>query len=186
MDNGTESYRRYCLEGDDKGLDDIITEYSDGLILYLTGVVGNIHIAEELAEDTFVLIGIKKPKFKGKCSFKTWLYVIGRNKAVDYMRKNKRNQYISIDELSELTSEEDAVETNYIKREQQIILHKAMRKLKPEYQQALWLVYFEELSNKEAAMIMNRSIRGLESLLYRARKVLKTQLESEGFSYENT
>ena len=60
-----------------------------------------------------------------------------------------------------------------------------MRKLTPEYQQVLWLIYFEELSNKEAAKIMKKSVRSVESLLYRARKSLKSQLEMEGFDYEN-
>lgn len=76
------------------------------------------------------------------------------------------------------------VETSYLKKEQKIILHKAMRKLKPEYQQVLWLIYFEELSNKDAARIMKKSVRSIESLLYRARKSLKSQLEMEGFDYE--
>ena len=59
-----------------------------------------------------------------------------------------------------------------------------MRKLPPEYQQVLWLVYFEELSNKDAATVMGKSVRSVESLLYRARKSLKSQLEMEGFDYE--
>ena len=64
MDNGASSYRRFCNEGDDSGLVEIIVNYRDGLILYLNSFVGNIHIAEELAEDTFVLLGTKKPKDK--------------------------------------------------------------------------------------------------------------------------
>lgn len=59
-----------------------------------------------------------------------------------------------------------------------------MRRLSPDYRQVLWLVYFEELSSKEAARIMRRSIRSVESLLYRAKKSLKAQLEREGFDYE--
>ena len=64
-------------------------------------------------------------------------------------------------------------------------MHKAMRKLAPEYRQVLWLVYFDELSNKEAAKVMKKSVRSIESLLYRARKALRSQLETEGFEYEN-
>ena len=36
MDNGASSYRRF-LDGDDKGLVDIIRDYKDGLILFLNG-----------------------------------------------------------------------------------------------------------------------------------------------------
>ena len=59
-----------------------------------------------------------------------------------------------------------------------------MRKLSSEHQQVLWLIYFEELSSKEAAKIMKKSVRSIESLLYRARKSLRSQLEMEGFDYE--
>lgn len=184
MDNGASSYRRFRDNGDQSGLVEIIRDYKDGLILYLTSIVGNVRTAEELAEDTFVLIGTKKPKDKGKSSFKTWLYTIGRNVAIDHLRKRSRHMEISIDDSAELVSDEDELETAYIKKEQRIMVHKAMRKLSPDHQQVLWLVYFEELSNKEAAMIMKKSVRCVESLLYRARKSLRSQLEMEGFDYE--
>jgi RNA polymerase sigma-70 factor (ECF subfamily) len=186
MNNGASSYHRFRDEGDVHGLDEIIIEYSDGLILYLTSIVGNIHTSEELAEDTFVLLGTKKPKYKGKSSFKTWLYAIGRNIAIDYLRKYSKKNCISIDEAPEMTDDEAAVEESYIQKEQQIIVHKAMRKLPQKYQQVLWLVYFEGFSNKEAAKIMKKSLRSLESILYRARKSLKSQLETEGFEYVET
>ena len=82
MDNGASSYRRFRDNGDQNALVEIIRDYKNGLILYLTSIVGNVQTAEELAEDTFVLIGTKKPKDKGKGSFKTWLYTIGRNVAI--------------------------------------------------------------------------------------------------------
>ena len=47
MDNGASSYRR-VLDGDDKGLEEIVRDYKDGLILYLNSYVSNISIAEEL------------------------------------------------------------------------------------------------------------------------------------------
>ena len=71
-------------------------------------------------------------------------------------------------------------------KEQQIMVHKAMRKLPQKYQQVLWLKYFEGFSDKEAASIMKKSLRSLESMLYRARKSLRSQLETEGFDYVET
>lgn len=52
MDNGACSYRRF-LDGDDKGLVELVGEYKDGLILFLNGYVNNISVAEELTEETF-------------------------------------------------------------------------------------------------------------------------------------
>ena len=110
MDNGASSYRRFRDNGDVHGLDEIIIEYSDGLMLYLTSIVGNIQTAEELTEDTFVLLGTKKPKYKEKSSFKTWLYAIGRNIAIDHLRKAARKGWVSIEETPEMIDDETAFE----------------------------------------------------------------------------
>ena len=184
MDNGASSYRRFRDDGDESGLVEIIRDYKDGLILYLNSFVGNIHIAEELAEDTFVLLGTKKPRDKGKGSFKTWLYTIGRNIAIDHLRRNVKTPEVSIEECPELVGEENSLEWSYIREEHKIIVHRALRRLKPEYQQILWLTYFENLSNKEAAAVMRKTVHSIETLVYRARKSLRSQLEMEGFIYE--
>ncbi len=184
MDNGASSYRRFCEDGDESGLVEIIRDYKDGLILYLNSFVGNIHTAEELAEDTFVLLGIKKPKDNGKGLFKTWLYTIGRNVAIDYLRRNSKHANISIDDCPELVSDEQNLELSYIKEERKITVHRTLGKLKSEYRQILWLIYFEDFSIKQAAAVMKKSVHSIETLVYRARKSLKSQLELEGFVYE--
>lgn len=182
MDTGAESYQRF-LCGDDEGLVEIIRDYKDGLILYLCSFTENITAAEELMEDTFVKIAIKKPKFSGKSSFKTWLYAIGRNIAIDYIRKNKRLKHVPLDECFSVQNETD-VEADYIKEEQRLITHHAMQKLKPEYQQVLHLVYIEGFTHDETAQIMNKNRRQVTNLNYRAKKALKIELEKEGFCYE--
>ena len=184
MDNGASSYRRFRDNGDESGLVEIIRDYKDGLIFYLNSFVGNIRIAEELAEDTFVLLGTKKPRDKGKGSFKTWLYTIGRNVAIDHLRRQKKRPEVSMEECAELVSEEESLEASYLREQRKIEVHRCLHRLRPEYQQILWLIYFEGLSNKEAAAVMKKSIHSIETLVYRARKSLRSQLEMEGFVYE--
>ena len=152
MDNGSESYKRF-LDGDDIGMEDIITEYRDGLIFYLHKLVGSIEKAEELAEDTFVLLCIKKPKDKQKCSFKTWLYTIGRNLAIDYLRRSAKQITMPLDTYDTLCSDQDSPEEEYIRNSKKTIVNKALNKLKPEYRQVLWLLYFEDLQYKEISII---------------------------------
>lgn len=185
MDNGASSYRRFRDDGDENGLIELIRDYKDGLILYLNSFVGNLHTAEDLAEDTFVLLGTKKPKDKGTGSFKTWLYTIGRNVAIDHLRRNAKKDTRSLEDCPELVSEEQSLEEAYIRQEQKITVHHALQKLKPEYRQVLWLVYFEEFSHKEAAIVMKKNVHNIETLVYRARRSLKAQLEMEDFVYEN-
>ena len=179
MDNGASSYRRFRDDGDESGLVEIIRDYKDGLILYLTSFVGSVRLAEEIAEDTFVILGTKKPRDKGKSSFKTWLYTIGRNAAIDRMRREKRHATVSVDEIAELEDGE-SLEESYIRSERKIAVHRAMAKLGSEQRQILWLVYFEGMTVKEASSVMGKSVHAAEGLMYRAKKSLRSQLESEG------
>ncbi len=183
MDNGAASYRRF-LDGDDEGIAEIVRRYKDGLILYLNGFVNNIYIAEELAEDTFFRLIVKKPRFSGKSSFKTWLYAIGRNIAVDHIRRDSRFSSVPIEDMEAYLIDEAGLEHAYIQEERRIVLHKALEKLPSDYQQVLWLVYFEDLSNEETGTVMRKSARQIRNLLYRAKQSLKAVLEREGFVYE--
>jgi len=135
MDQGSISYRKFCHDSDEAGLVEIIRDYKDGLILYLNSFTGNIHTAEDLAEDTFVLLGVRKPRDKGIGSFKTWLYTIGRNIAIDHLRRSVKKSIVSLDDCPELTSDEENLETSYIRQERKIQIHRAMQSLKPEYRQ---------------------------------------------------
>ena len=183
MDNGASSYRRF-LDGDDKGLSEIVRDYRDGLILYLNGIVNNISTAEELMEETFFKIITKKPKFNAKYSFKTWLYTIGRNVAIDYLRHNAKQSDTAFDDLENYIRDEYDLEKLYIIEERKITVHRALRKLNTEYRQVLWLLYFDGLSNVEAAIIMKKSSRQMKNLVYRAKSALKSELDKEGFVYE--
>ena len=183
MDGGAESYKRY-LEGDDEGFVEIVKEYKDGLILYLAGYSGSVLTAEELAEDTFVKLGMKRPRFLGRSSFKTWLYTIGRNTALDYLRKRAKLDAVPLDEIAELEAE-TTIEREYLESERRIAVFEAMNELKPEYRQVLWLIYFEGFRYKEAAAIMKKSVHAAEMLASRARAELKTILEKKGYNYED-
>jgi RNA polymerase sigma-70 factor (ECF subfamily) len=181
MDNGASSYSRY-LAGDDSALGDIVREYKDGLTIYLNSFTNNIHDAEELMEETFFKLAYKKPKYSGKSSFKTWVYSIGRNLAIDYLRRMKKKGDTSLDECSELASGQD-IEENYIKEEQKLMIHRALKKLRSQYSQAICLTYIEGFSNSEAASIMHKSSRQMTNLLYQAKKALRDELEKEGIEY---
>ena len=183
MDNGASSYRRF-LDGDDNGIVEIVNDYKDGLILYLNKYVSNIHIAEDLAEDTFFKIMVKKPRYTKKFTFQAWLYAIGRNLAIDYIRKQTKNGKTSVDDLEMLVLEEETLEQSYIRDEEKIIVHRVLGQLKPEYKQVLWLIYFEGFSNEQAAQIMKKSKHQTETLVYRAKRALKRELGKENFSYE--
>lgn len=183
MEVDINSYERY-LNGDDSAFADIVREYADGLMLYINSFTRNIHIAEELTEEVFFKLAVKKPHFRNQSSFKTWLYSIGRNTALDYLRKNSRQSCVNIEEAKDIQAEEN-VEKLYLKEEQKLKLHTCLKSLRPEYSQVLYLVFFEEFDNAQTAQIMKKTKRQTENLIYRAKAALKSKLEKEGFEYEN-
>lgn len=183
MDTGEKNYRLF-LDGDEGALVRLIDEYKDGLMLYINGIVSDWAAAEDLTEDTFLKLVLKKPRFSAQSAFKTWLYAIGRNLALDHLRRNK-NATVSQEELTHQLADGTDLEREYIQRHHLQSVHDAMKKLKPEYRQVLWLIYFEGFRCADAAKIMKKSTHNIESLVSRARSALKNQLMKEGFEYEN-
>lgn len=176
-------YYQAFLSGEESALAEIIRIYKDGLMLYLNGYVNDLSLAEELTEETFVKLVVKRPRFFGKASFRTWLYAVGRNLAMDHLRRSKGKE-VSIDDCLEMSDEEQDLERSYIRQEEKIQVHRALKALKPEYRQLLWLLYFEDFSQKEAAKILKKTTHNVETMAYRARKALKAKLLEEGFVYE--
>ena len=182
MDNGASSYRRF-LEGDKNGLSEIVRMYADGLILYINSFVHDVHTAEDLTEDVFAKLIAKKPAYSGRSSFKTWLYTIARNIALDHVKHKKLKNESSIDDMYDIADKTD-IEKRYIKSEDMALLYRLIEKLAPDYRLVLLMVYIEGFDNDEASHLMNKSKRQTENLLYRAKQALKKEYEKEGISYE--
>ncbi len=183
MDNGSEAYKRF-LAGDDRGLEQVIGQYKDSLIFFLMQYVKSVDIAEELTEDTFVVLAVKRPAFSENAKFRTWLFTIARNKALNYLRSAAFRKNVPIDEAEEVFLPESP-EQHLLEQERYRSLYSAMRILPTNQREMIWLVYFEEMSIAQAAGIIHKTQRQGNSILFRARQNLKTILEKEGFEYEN-
>lgn len=96
-----------------------------------------------------------------------------------YIRRNKKYTTEPLEDDMKIVSSSDS-EEEYLLKEQNRQLYAAMRKLKSEYAQALWLMYFEDLSIKEIASVMKKSPSTVKMLLHRARPALKAELEKDG------
>lgn len=175
MENGASSYLRF-LDGDKSGFVDVVKEYKNGLTLFINTIIRDIHISEEAANEVFLKLYVKKPRYKSQYSFKTWLYTIAKNTAINYIKKYRKTSYASIDDLCYISDESD-IESDYIKGEQNLLIHHTLRALKAEYSQVLYLVYFEELSNSEIANIMGKTSKQISDLIYCAKKALRAELE---------
>lgn len=182
MDQSAALYRQF-LSGDKDALVEIIRLHKDGLILYIYSITRHLGLAEELAEETFVRLVVKKPRFHGKSQFKTWLYAIGHHITVDYLRRASKRSSLSFEQLDNQTDGQ-TLEDAYIREERNRLLHQSLAKLNDHYSQVLYLTYFEDLTRDEVAQVMGRSKRQIENLIYHAKAALREQLRKEGFCDE--
>ncbi len=184
MADGADSYNRF-LFGDKNAIAEIVEEYRAGLEYFLLSVTGNEDIAEELTQDTFVYLFIKKPKYKPVATFRTWLYTIAKNRAYKYLKKNSR--YVSVNDETAVFIPDDirSLEEKYFQDIENLNILEVMGKLKSEYREVLWLTYFEGFNNKDCAKILGKKVHNIEMLLCRARQALKKLLQEEGYEYEN-
>ena len=180
MFNGTECYRRF-LHGDDHAFDELMDAYHDGLILFINKLVGNYSVAEELAADSFVELLIHKKRFLGNSDFRTYLYSIGRHKAIDYIRRDAKKKIVDPEEIFEL-ADDTRVEDAFIADEAKRALHHAIARLGKDYQAAVYLIFFEQLSYEEAARVLGKSKKQIDNLIYRAKDALKKILTEGGSS----
>ncbi len=175
MDKGERSYRRY-LNGDDSAFDEVLMLYFDNLVFFLNRYVRDPAAAEDLAMDSFLALLIHPTRYHFKTPLKTYLFTIGRNKALNYLKRRNR---FHPNELKETDAVTNGIEQGLLDSEEKRALHTALAALPPEMRSAVHLVYFEDMSYEEAAHVMKKTRKQIDNLLYRAKAALKIQLKGE-------
>ena len=136
--------------------------------------------AEDIVQEAFLKLWHRPEIWKADkgAKFTTWFYRVVTNLAIDYARKKKNTKGSEV--LDRITddsaSQQDTMEVD----QQQQMLEQAIQKLPERQRIALNLCFYEELSNKEAAEIMEVGVKALESLLMRAKAGLKDILTRQG------
>ena len=192
QDEGLTLYRRF-LNGDEGGLEALITLYQHGLLRFIYGYVHDIALAEDIFTDVFMTLYCNKHAFRvqDEGTLKSYLYKIARNKALNALRKRKRRKETSLDGLIEngvelfqnanafhLFDFHDA-DFHLEKTEQATALHAALNTLPSDYTEVLILRYFEDLPPEKIAKITKRTPKQVYNLLARAKTALKEKLSTE-------
>ena len=139
----------------------------------------NRNDAADICQETFLRVWLHPEKWEPKKSkLATWLYKITYNLCVDQLRKYRKNSYVSDPqkEFEEILQSIDTEEIHSTIKHRR--LNFALMMLPENQRSALTLCHYSGFSNKEAAEIMNVSVRALESSLARARRSLKKVLSN--------
>ena len=109
MDNGASSYRRF-LDGDESAFENIMKELFRGLVFFIDRFVHDTHVAEDLAIDVFSDLVVHRHRYNFKVSLKTYLYMVGRSRALDYIRHRKVINFVELSEAQSMADDSAALE----------------------------------------------------------------------------
>lgn len=178
MEEDIKLYNDFIL-GKNESFEKIIDKYKEKLIYFIQRFVKSIDIAEDISQDVFVYMLINKKEYDFKYSLKTYLYTIGKSRALNYLKRESK--ILPIDESNLY---DDDLEEKIFYKERTTNLKKAINKLSSKYQLAIYLVDVEELQYKDICKILNKSLPQVKMLIHRARKKLKYILSQEVNKYE--
>ena len=179
MDNGASSYRRF-LDGDESAFDEIIKELFDSLVFFIDRYVNDYHAAEDIAIDCFSDLVVNKHRYHFKVKLKTYLFMLGRSRALNYIKHRKVLNIVALDEVENVATDKESLESAVIADERKRAVNAALNALPEDMRAAVHLVYFEELTYEEAAGVMKKSRKQIDNLLYRAKKELRVILGKDG------
>lgn len=181
MDLDEMRYARF-LNGDHSALEELIGTYRESLTLFIYRYTKDFVEAENIMIDVFAQLVVSRKQFRGESTLKTYLFTIGRNEALRYLKKNKRQIRLQ-EQHKGVLREEIPIEFSVFQEERNRQLYTVMETLHREYREVLFLLYFEDVRYKEAGKIMKKSEKQITNLAYRGKKALKEKLEKEGFTY---
>jgi len=173
-------------KGDEAAFKEIV-ESSQGLVYNTAlGIVQNPEDAEDVAQEVFVQLYESIRSFKGESKLSTWLYRITVSKAMDHLRKKKRKKRFAYVQSLFGANEQLIYDTpdfvhpgvSLDNKEKAKELFKAIDQLPPKQKIAFTLNRIEGLNYQEISEIMKLTVASVESLLHRARKNLRKNLET--------
>lgn len=179
-----EELMQAVCRGDQSAYQAIVKLHLTPISHYVYRILGNQKDTEDITQEVFLKLWTSAEKYNGeKAKLTTWLHRIAHNLCIDYLRKHGRVQ-------TREDFEEEAGEVEHNGEDENAekikLLNKAIAGLPENQRSALTLCHYQGFSNKEAAAIMNTSVKALESAIARAKRSLRNQLIEARTKNDNT
>jgi RNA polymerase sigma-70 factor (ECF subfamily) len=133
--------------------------------------------AEEVLQTVYLKILQGKASFRGESKLQTWLFAVIRKTAISERRK-QLFRFASSNSSSELK-----VELEFERSEMQRRFQQALSRLPARQRETLHLVFYQDLSLSEAAVVMNVSVGSARRHYERGKKRMREALDREGSDY---
>lgn len=166
-----------AIEGDTDAFGKLVERYNKAIYGYLYRLTLDHHDADDLSQDVFINAFRAINAFRKGTNFKAWLYVIARNRYLNFLRETARRKP-RLETAAEAPAAGPASrpEGDLEERERNDEINTAIQALPEEQKQVVILHIIEGLSHGEIARIMNRSEETIRWRLFEARKKLVKRL----------
>jgi RNA polymerase sigma-70 factor, ECF subfamily len=162
--------------GDRLAYASLVRRHLPRLLAVARRMLGSDFHAEDAAQEALIKVWTHAASFEPvKARFTTWLTRIAMNICLDRLRKRGEEPWPENFDVA-VASQQDH---DLMRGQVSARVGAALQALPDRQRQALILCHYEELSMVDAAEIMETTAEAIESLLARARRALKRQLESE-------
>ena len=164
---------RQAQAGDRYAFGALICCHRERVIGVVYRMCGDIHLAEDAAQEAFIRAWMHLPKYRPEAPFRSWLYRIAINAALDVLRRERKT--VDIDEIPLMTSK-DGPEATMVQAEREEQIRQAVMALPDASRSVLVLREYEGLSYREIADVLGIPIGTVMSRLNYARNRLRAVL----------
>ncbi len=173
--------------GDEDALRILVERYLPSIYRFSLRYTGDESLAEDVAQEVFLRLFLHAEKYTAGRSFRTWLFTIVRNVSIDLARPYSHRKSVSLrgsgDEAQEFTPESIAngsssQEDQVANREKQRKIIDSLQELPEKQRAAIILKYYEDLSTREIAEVLQKTVSSVEALLARAKQNLAELLKT--------
>lgn len=177
-----ELARAYC-EGNGDCLEELIRRYMKPIFNFAYRMTGNYAEADDISQDVFVQVYRALPSARLDLPFKPWLYVIARNKCLDYLKRKRALDFSALEDPETHESPMDAVadrdplpEEMLERNDLQRMLREAIVRLPERYRAVVSLRYAGGLSFAEIAATLDLPENTVKTHFQRAKVLLRREL----------
>ena len=161
-------------QGDLGAGNQLLKRHFDALYRFFTNKVAD-H-ADDLIQATMMACVRGRDSFRKECGFRAYLFVVARHELYRWIRKNNRSREVFDPSLVSVAALGPSPSSALARRKEQRLLLQALRRIPVELQIVLELHYWESMSTRELAEVMEIPQGTVKSRLRRAREMLEVAM----------
>lgn len=163
--------------GDEAAYSVLVLRHASRHLAIAERVLGNRQEAEDAVQEAFTKLWRHAGRYQpDKAKFTTWFYRIVVNQCLD---RKRRKTPVALPEGYDVVDDRDGPDGELDQSQRAARVKAALMTLPTSQRTAITLCYFEGVTNKEAAEILDLNVKALESLLTRGRRKLAGLLKAE-------